>query len=79
MKTNLTISRRALLAGLAIAPAAVSTFSAAAEGLPKMTVTKDPNCGCCTGWVEHLHKAGFTADVVETSEINRVKVRLGVP
>ena len=76
MKTNLTTSRRALLAGLAIAPAA---FSAAAEGLPRMTVTKDPNCGCCTGWVGHLRKAGFTADVVETSEINRLKVRLGVP
>jgi len=24
-----------------------------------ITVHKDPACGCCSGWVEHLQKAGF--------------------
>ena len=28
-----------------------------------MTVHKDPNCGCCTAWVEHMRKAGFTVNV----------------
>jgi hypothetical protein len=42
-------------------------------------VTKDPNCGCCGGWVEHMKAAGFPMEVVTTPQVNRVKVRLGVP
>lgn len=80
MKPNLTISRRALLVGLAATPIAASIFSAtAAEILPPMKVTKDPSCGCCGAWVEHIRAAGFTAEVVESPEVNRLKVRLGVP
>ena len=26
----------------------------ARTALPKMTVSKDPNCGCCGGWVDYL-------------------------
>jgi hypothetical protein len=59
--------------------AASATTVLAAEALPKMTVTKDPNCGCCSGWVDHVSKAGFAVEVVEAPEINRVKARLGVP
>jgi hypothetical protein len=44
-----------------------------------ITVTKDPNCGCCTHWVEHLRTAGFLVQVRDTKELNRVKARLGVP
>ena len=53
----------------------------ATETLPKVTVAKDPTCGCCSGWVDHLRQAGFAVEVVETPEINRVKVpaQLGVP
>lgn len=77
MHSNLTITRRSLLAGLAVA---LPAFSArAAETFPKMTVTKDPSCGCCGAWVDHVRKAGFSVDVVESSEVNRLKVRLGVP
>jgi hypothetical protein len=46
---------------------------------PLVTVHKDPNCGCCSGWVQHLQKAGFTANVVETRDLDAVKARLGVP
>src|SRR5712671_3748888 len=44
-----------------------------------ITVHKDPNCGCCTGWVRHLQKAGFTVRTVETADLDAVKSRLGVP
>lgn len=44
-----------------------------------ITVHKDPNCGCCSGWVEHLQKAGFTIKTVETAHLDMVKARLGVP
>lgn len=79
MNPSLTLSRRALLAGLAVTSIAASAFPAAAETLPKMTVTKDPSCGCCSGWVDHIRKAGFPVEVAESPEINRLKVRLGVP
>ena len=51
MSSNLTISRRALLAGLA---AASSLPASAVEALPTMTVTKDPGCGYCGAWVDHV-------------------------
>ncbi|AWM89075.1 DUF411 domain-containing protein [Microvirga sp. 17 mud 1-3] len=75
MPTSLTISRRGLLVGLATLP----SFAAMAETLPKMVVTKDPSCGCCGAWIDHVSKAGFSAEVIESSEVNRLKARLGVP
>jgi hypothetical protein len=46
---------------------------------PVITVHKDPTCGCCSGWVQHLQKAGFVTKVLETRDIDAVKTRLGVP
>src|SRR5262249_50489124 len=42
-------------------------------------VHKDPSCGCCSGWVQHLQKAGFQVKIIETRDIDAVKMRLGVP
>ena len=53
----------------------VSAFAAEAN----VTVHKDPNCGCCSGWVEHLRAAGFSVDVQETTDLVRVRQRHGVP
>ncbi len=44
-----------------------------------MTVTKDPNCGCCAAWAEHIEAAGFPVRVVESGEVESLKQRLGVP
>jgi hypothetical protein len=77
MTENLELTRRGLLAGAG--GLAIAASVGAAESLPKVAVTKDPNCGCCGGWVEHLKQAGFPVEVTETTEVNRVKVRLGVP
>jgi len=46
---------------------------------PSITVHKDPSCGCCSGWVQHLQKAGFVTKVVESRDLDAVKSRLGVP
>jgi hypothetical protein len=46
---------------------------------PRMVVHKDPNCGCCGAWVDHLRANGFDVSVVETAQLNRIKARLGVP
>ncbi len=42
-------------------------------------VHEDPNCGCCSGWVQHLRDAGFTVRVEVTSDLGMIRTRLGVP
>ncbi|NJO34305.1 MAG: DUF411 domain-containing protein, partial [Rhodospirillales bacterium] len=50
-----------------------------AGGRPKVVVSKDPSCGCCGAWADHLRRAGFPVEIVETTDVNAVKRRLGVP
>jgi hypothetical protein len=74
------LDRRRFLTALGTAGAVLAMRPAFAQaGLPKVLVTKDPNCGCCGAWVDHLKAAGFPVEVVTTPQVNRVKVRLGVP
>jgi hypothetical protein len=52
----------------------------AAQGkAPTMTVYKDPTCGCCSIWVEHLTKAGIAATVNLTAKVDEIKTQRGVP
>jgi hypothetical protein len=75
----LSLTRRSAFLTLAGASLLTCRSALAAEGLPKMVVTKDPTCGCCSGWVEHIRAAGFEVEVLETTQVNRVKTRLRVP
>ncbi|MBA1349379.1 MULTISPECIES: DUF411 domain-containing protein [Rhizobium] len=45
----------------------------------KMTVYKDPNCGCCHEWSKAMAAAGFSLDARDTDDLAAVKARLGVP
>ncbi len=54
-----------------------SAFAQAATG--SITVYQDPNCGCCTGWVEHMRESGFTVKAIKTSDMGTIKEKLGVP
>lgn len=51
----------------------------AADDMPKMMVWKNPQCGCCGKWVDHLRAAGFTVEVNETENINKIKRKFGIP
>lgn len=53
-------------------------ISAAAEP-PIMTVWKNPSCGCCGKWVEHMRTAGFTLKVKEDENLTAVKRMAGIP
>lgn len=44
-----------------------------------VTVHRDPNCGCCSLWAQHLRDAGFVVKIEETSDLEAVRTRLGVP
>lgn len=53
--------------------------SAVAAKEPIITVYKDPSCGCCKSWIEHLIRHGFRVDAKDTSEMTGIKRTLGVP
>jgi hypothetical protein len=44
-----------------------------------MVVTRDPSCGCCSAWVEHIRSAGFQVEVIESNDLAALKLRLGIP
>lgn len=44
-----------------------------------ITVYQDPNCGCCSGWVDHMRDAGFQVKAIKTTDMVSVKEKLGVP
>lgn len=62
-----------------VSAAATPAKPTAAGGLPIALVHKSPTCGCCTAWVEHLRKAGFTVQIDEREDLEPLKKRLGVP
>lgn len=68
--------RTALMAGLAVI--AIPT-AALAQGAKRITVYKTPWCGCCGGWVDHMRRAGWTAQVVELEDLAPIRARHGIP
>jgi hypothetical protein len=72
---DLSLTRRSAL----VAIASLLQAGAAVAAEPWITVHKDPTCGCCSGWVQHLQDAGFVTKVLDTRDIDAVKKRLGVP
>ena len=73
----LGLTRRGIL-GAAVVLLANATCPVWAQPSP-IVVHKDPNCGCCSGWVRHLEKAGFVVKVTETADLDTVRKGLGVP
>ena len=71
------LSRRQLLGIVSlVATAGLRPF---AQSGPAVQVYKDPTCGCCALWVEHLRKAGFTATVTDVEDMTALKTKHGVP
>jgi hypothetical protein len=62
-----------------VAAALIGPQSSAFAQASNILVHKDPNCGCCTGWVQHLKAAGFAVTVEETANLQVVRKRLRVP
>jgi hypothetical protein len=46
---------------------------------PIITVYKDPSCGCCKSWIEHLLKHGYRVDAKDTPDMIGIKRTLGIP
>lgn len=71
------LTRRGML--FVAASSLLQSAMPAAAAEPAITVHKDPSCGCCSGWVQHLQKAGFPTKVIETRDLDAVKTRLKIP
>lgn len=67
------------LLGAGVAIALLPGMSRATTNAPTaVEVWKDPNCGCCQDWVDHMQANGFAVKVHATGN-NAVRARLGLP
>lgn len=73
------MKRRHFLTLTAGAAALAAAPLRAAPALPVVEVHKNPDCGCCNAWVDHLKANGFTVKVHETANTAAVRGRLGIP
>lgn len=75
-----TIALGAAFIALGLTTAAART-SLIGEGPKKPTITvyKDPSCGCCKNWIEHLVKHGYRVEAKDTPDMTEIKHTLGVP
>ena len=76
----MTLTRRSLLACSA-SFAAAAPFAAWAEEKPAIHVMKDPNCGCCSAWIDILEKNGFAVTTERSfgTLLIRHKLDSGIP
>jgi hypothetical protein len=40
-----------------------------------MQVFKNPSCGCCGKWVDHIESAGFSVSVEKMADLNALKTQ----
>jgi hypothetical protein len=40
---------------------------------------KNPSCGCCGKWAEHLEQSGFKVESREPADLNEMREKLGMP
>ena len=73
------MNRRTLLSLAAAAAAVAAVPSLAKTALPQVEVYKNPDCGCCGAWVDHLKAAGFPVKVHEMPDTSAVRKRYGIP
>lgn len=78
MRNGLEISRRSIVGAIAVGALPLS-ISMARAAQTSIKIWKDPRCGCCGKWIEHLARNGFAPTVIETGDVAAIKSRLGVP
>lgn len=72
-----TLFHRTLRAALVCA--AILGAQAAQANEDEVVMYKDPNCGCCGQWAEHLRTNGFSVKEVATRDMESIKRGAGLP
>lgn len=73
------MKRRILLALGAGAGALAALLVNAAPALPQVEAFKNPSCGCCAAWADHLKAAGFPVKLTPVEDTGAVRRRVGMP
>lgn len=73
------MNRRSLLRAALGAMAFTAIPAAAANALPPVEVFKNPSCGCCGAWVDHLKAAGFDVKVTLVEDTAVARRQVGLP
>lgn len=71
------LGRRNLLVLLSFG--SLGGIPALAQSKPRLSVHKDPTCGCCALWIKHMESNGFTATVSDVDDMNAIKTKHGLP
>ena len=72
-------SVRTLVASALLGLSTLGGISTAVAADDEVVMYKDPNCGCCGKWAEHMREHGFKVREVATTEMGQVKGEAGVP
>ena len=76
----LVIDRRTwVLVGLSAAVLGPRRLLASVARAPRIEVRRNPGCGCCEGWADHMRKAGFEIDLKDDPELAAYRTSLGIP
>jgi hypothetical protein len=73
---SLNLKRRSLLLSLLALSSGVAAVAVAASPV-SVQVWKDPNCGCCKDWIDHLEKHNFSIKVMDQGH-KAARARLGI-
>ena len=72
-------SLRTLVASALLGLATLGGVPTAVAADDEVVMYKDPNCGCCGKWAEHMRTHGFKVKEVATTQMGQVKGEAGVP
>ena len=80
--TTLAVSATTLAVGATMLTSKPGELSASETLTPppvEVIVYKSPTCGCCSKWADHMTASGFKVIAHDTSDMQAVKTKLGVP
>jgi hypothetical protein len=66
------------LIALAIVAAGFQSIAHAADPV-KITLYRNPNCGCCNVWADYMRDKGFEVVRIDTYDAASLKKKYGVP
>ena len=73
------MQRRTLLQTIGLLALPTPLMLSAKNTLPTIDVYKSATCGCCTQWVEHLQKNGFSVNARNVPNTAAYRAQFGVP
>ena len=76
---KLSLRLKPLSQGAILLFSASSASMGLAADTNKVEVYKSASCGCCSLWVEHMKKSGFSVEVHDVRNVAPFRERFGVP